>query len=249
MIWHIGCSGFHYKEWKEVFYPEGMPQRLWFEHYCKHFHALELNVSFYRFPQLKSLQNWYEKSPPSFLFSVKAPRLITHYKQFHDCKRMLSDFYTTCQNGLQEKLGAVLFQFPPMMAYKPETLSRIIDSLEPSFRNVLEFRHVTWWNEEVYDVLRKANISFCGQSHPQLPEKVVATNSLGYYRFHGVPRLYYSSYKRETIKKIHAALMNQKEVKEAQVFFNNTAGTAAVKNALFLQKLTGNVDVHRGSFS
>ena len=70
--WHIGCSGFHYKEWKEVFYPKGLPQRKWFDYYCEHFDTLELNVTFYRFPEMASLQNWYNKSPARFLFSVKA---------------------------------------------------------------------------------------------------------------------------------------------------------------------------------
>src|SRR5690349_13147184 len=97
--WHIGCSGFHYKEWKEVFYPKGLPQRKWFDHYCEHFDTIELNVTFYRFPELTSLQNWFHKSPDRFLFSVKAPRLITHYKKFEDCAGLLTDFYTTVRDG------------------------------------------------------------------------------------------------------------------------------------------------------
>ncbi len=76
--WWIGCSGFHYADWKKIFYPDDLPKRKWFEYYCQHFNTLGLNVTFYRFPQLKSLQNWYDKSPTKFSFSVKAPRLITH---------------------------------------------------------------------------------------------------------------------------------------------------------------------------
>src|SRR5262245_59274802 len=107
MNWHIGCSGFHYREWKGMFYPEKTPQRLWFEYYSSQFNTLELNVTFYRFPQLSFLQNWYQKSPENFQFTVKVPRLITHYKQFNETQDMLNDFYGTVKEGLKQKLGAV----------------------------------------------------------------------------------------------------------------------------------------------
>src|ERR1044072_6786414 len=93
--WWIGCSGFHYKHWVGKFYPGDLPQRKWFEFYCEHFDTLELNVTFYRFPQLSSLQSWYKRSPAKFQFAVKAPRAITHYKKFNDIERLISDFYST----------------------------------------------------------------------------------------------------------------------------------------------------------
>ena len=160
MKWHIGCSGFHYRDWKEVFYPPKLPQRKWFEYYNSHFDTLELNVTFYRFPQLKFLQNWYAVSSPGFVFTVKAPRLITHYKKFHDCDRLLSDFYSTVITGLVDKLGTVLFQFPPSMAYDADLLERIIRSLSKEVINVLEFRHASWWTQTVYRRLKKDKIIF-----------------------------------------------------------------------------------------
>ena len=90
--WHIGCSGFHYKGWKEVFYPKGVPQRKWFEYYGEYFKTLELNVTFYRFPRVHILKSWYDKSPPDFSFSVKVPRAITHYKKMNDCEKFLTRF-------------------------------------------------------------------------------------------------------------------------------------------------------------
>ncbi len=77
--WHIGCSGFSYKDWKEVFYPKGIPQRKWFEYYGEHFKTLELNVTFYRFPQVSMLKSWYERSPPDFSFFCKS---ATHHHSF-----------------------------------------------------------------------------------------------------------------------------------------------------------------------
>lgn len=239
MQWHIGCSGFHYRDWKDIFYPPGLPQRKWFDYYATRFDCLELNVTFYRFPQLKFLQTWYEASPSHFRFAVKAPRLITHYKQFKDCKRMLGDFYGTCAEGLREKLAAVLFQLPPQFAFTPERLDMLAENMNPAFRNVIEFRHDTWWKGGVYSRFRKEGLIFCGISHPSLPDDTVVTNSCAYYRFHGVPKLYYSRYKRLYVQEIADRLAGNPKVREAFVFFNNTATQAAIKNAMWLGKYTG----------
>jgi uncharacterized protein YecE (DUF72 family) len=231
MEWHIGCSGFHYKDWKGKFYPEGLPQKRWFDYYCEHFDTIELNVTFYRFPQLSFLQNWYQKSPAQFRFSVKAPKAITHFKQFHDCGRMISDFYDTINNGLQEKLGPVLFQMPPRFNYDEERLDRIIKSLDPSFNNVTEFRHVSWWREDVYKKLAENKITFCGQSHPLLPDDVIQNRPSVYYRFHGVPNLYRSPYSKEFLQNVVSAVKHNKGTKEGWFYFNNDYDAVGVNNA------------------
>src|ERR1700754_1371162 len=169
-VWHIGCSGFHYRHWKGSFYPPDLAQKRWFEFYATQFSTLELNVTFYRFPRLEVLQTWYDKAPADFRFAVKAPKAITHFKQFHGTVDMLTDFYNTIRAGLQEKLGPVLFQFPPRFRYEPERLERIVAQLDPGFDNVLEFRHPGWWREEVYSALRQRKIAFCGMSPPELAE-------------------------------------------------------------------------------
>jgi uncharacterized protein YecE (DUF72 family) len=240
MKWHIGCSGFHYKEWKNLFYPEKLAQKKWFEFYSAHFDTLELNVTFYRFPRLSDLQNWYAQSPPRFIFSVKAPRLITHFKKFNDCKRLLDDFYRTTRNGLKEKLGLVLFQLPPRWDYKPERLKLLTSNMESGIRNAVEFRDKSWWNETVYRELKNAGIIFTGISHPQLPPDLVINNKTVYYRFHGTPRLYYSVYKNRTLeKKVHLIEENP-DVQEIFIYFNNTATTGAIKNAAWLKTYLNN---------
>lgn len=236
MKWHTGCSGYHYREWKEVFYPPGLPQRKWFEYYSSHFDTLELNVTFYRFPQLKFLQNWYAISAPHFIFTVKAPRLITHYKKFNECDGLLKDFYDTVTAGLGNKLGTVLFQFPPSMQYNAGLLNRIITSLSVEVINVLEFRHSSWWNRGVYSELKKNNIIFAGISHPELPDNIIINNKIAYYRFHGVPAIYYSSYNRDKLKTIADSLLGNRVVKETYLYFNNTATTGAIENAMWLKE-------------
>ncbi len=236
---HVGCSGYHYRHWRGVFYPDKLPMRRWFEFYSQHFRTLELNVTFYRFPQLSFLQNWYAQSPEGFTFAVKAPKLITHFKQFSNCRQLLADFYDTTANGLAEKLGAVLFQLPPRLAYAPDRLARILDALDPAFGNVLEFRHPSWWQQDVYAALRERGISFCGQSHPLLPDVVISTAPLLYYRFHGVPDLYRSPYSEEELSRIAAEIRCKQGVETAFLYFNNDIDASAIANARQLRELLG----------
>lgn len=91
--WRIGCSGYYNRIWKGSFYPEDLPMTKWFDYYAEKFNSLELNTTFYHFPTPEILKKWYDTSPSGYKFSVKAPRLITHYKKFKDCKRLLNDFY------------------------------------------------------------------------------------------------------------------------------------------------------------
>ncbi len=237
--WHIGCSGFHYKDWKGPFYPIDLPQRKWFDFYCEHFNTLELNVTFYRFPQLSFLQNWYQKSPAGFRFSVKAPRAITHYKKFNDTTDVITDFYDTINNGLQEKLGPVLFQLPPSYSYDTEKLEHIISSLNPTFKNVVEFRHVSWWRNDVYKELAKHDIAFCGMSHPSLPDDVIENTNTVYYRFHGAPDLYRSRYSIAFLKQVANAIKNCAGTTEAWCYFNNDYDAIGVINAKEMIGLVG----------
>ena len=237
MQYFIGCSGFYNKDWKEVFFPKGLPQSKWFEFYCTQFNTLELNTTFYRFPRIEILQKWYDKSPADFKFSVKAPRLITHYKQFNDVARLLHDFYTSVQEGLREKLGCVLFQLPARIAYSEAFLQRITQNLDNSFKNVIEFRHISWWNQFVFVELAKHNISFCSISIKNLPAEIIANTPLLYYRFHGIKKLYFSEYTKQTIKNFSRELTLQQNIQETFIYFNNTATIAALRNARYVQKL------------
>src|SRR5438552_2755153 len=122
---NIGCSGYYNRHWKGIFYPKKLPQNKWFEFYCQQFNSVELNSTFYKLPSEKGLQTWFNKSPDDFTFSVKAPRLITHFKKFNDCKRLINDFYSACEKGLGHKLGCILFQLPPSIIFNENNLSQI----------------------------------------------------------------------------------------------------------------------------
>ena len=240
--WAIGCSGFHYKEWKGIFYPESIPQKEWFKFYAQKFNTLELNVTFYRFPVVKSLETWYNTAPDNFSFAVKVPRLITHYKKFSDCTRLIDDFYTLITKGLKEKLGPVLFQLPPKYVYTNERLALIVNSMYKEFKNVIEFRDTSWWTNDVFVRLKKEKLIFCGIDYPGLPNDAIVTNKVVYYRFHGRPRLYYSAYKKEDLKINADSILANKKVTSAYIFFNNTATQAAIKNANSLKKYIDQYD-------
>jgi len=231
MAINTGCSGFYNRHWKGVFYPETLAQSKWFTFYCEHFNTIELNGTFYKFPTAISLETWYKKSPVNFSFAVKAPRLITHYKKFKDCSQQIDEFYNACELGLKDKMGCLLFQFPPGFKYDEDSLDLILKSLKPQFKNVVEFRNPGWWNKEVYDALKAHDIIFCSVNHPKLPEDIIITSSTAYVRLHGNPQLFYSAYSDEFLSTLHNTLVKNKKIKDAFVFFNNTASTVGIINA------------------
>lgn len=244
--WEIGCSGFYYKHWRGLFYPDRFPQTKWFYFYCEHFNSLELNVTFYRFPELSMVEGWYKKSPEDFRFAVKAPRLVTHYKQFIDTTSLLNEFYDIIETGLKQKLGCVLYQLPPRTKYTEAQLDKIMDALSDqnlqrgnNVPKVLEFRHDSWWNNDVYKRLKENNISFCGQSHPLLPDDLLQNTPITYYRFHGVPQLYQSEYTEDFLEEKYLQIKKHRGTKEAFLFFNNDIDGSAIVNAKQMQQLAG----------
>lgn len=240
---HIGCSSFYNARWIAVFYPEELPRSKWFEYYCSQFSSFEINATFYRFPTLKSLESWYSKAPEKFIYAVKAPKTITHIKKFIDCETEISKFYEVCETGLKEKLGPILFQLPPSFHFSEENLELIVKSLNSKYNNTVEFRHKSWWNPEVFEILKKNKITFCNVSHPTLPDTIVANSETGYLRLHGKPKMFYSSYSDEDLEN-YLKNLEEKNFAEIYIYFNNTASEAGVLNALKTKKLAENFFKH-----
>ncbi len=233
---NIGCSGYNYKEWKGLFYPVVISQNKWLEYYALHYNTVEINASFYRFPTEKSLKNWYDKTPAHFRFSIKATNQITHYKKFNDTQSIINEFYDVIKTGLRDKLECVLFQLPPSLIYSEETLERIVKQLDPAYKNVLEFRNVSWWNEDVYKILKEKNIIFCVSSYPGLPDDFVKTADTVYIRMHGKTELYKSNYSSTELHHLRDQIVHA-HVKEAFIYFDNTWGGNAIANARTMQQL------------
>lgn len=226
-----GCSGWYNKQWRGLFYPEDMPTGQWFAYYCEHFNTFEINATFYRFPAVKGMQGWYKKAPDGFTYAVKAPKQITHIKRFEDCATEIAKFYNACKEGLAEKLGTILFQLPPSFSYSEERLQLIITSLSSDFKNVVEFRHESWWREDVFPALAAADITFCSVNYPKLPTNVITTTATGYVRLHGNPKLFYSEYSEDDLRDLYNHILKQHNFTEVYVYFNNTASAAGIINA------------------
>ncbi len=231
-----GCSSFNESNWKGIFYPENLPRKDWFTFYCKHFNTYEMNGTFYKFPTDKTLANWYNKAPENFVFSVKMYKGITHFKKFKDCQQEIADFYNVCFENLKEKLGYILFQLPPSFSYSEEKLAMLLNGLDYSFKNAIEFRNASWWRSEVIEALKTKGVIFCNVSYPNLPEELITTTQTGYIRLHGTLKLFYSLYGKEYLQKLYNEIPAMKW-KEVFVYFNNTASENGIIDALDFKNL------------
>lgn len=233
----IGCSSFYNSKWRNIFYPEDLPSKKWFDYYCEHFSTFEINATFYKFPTSTILKNWYTKSPSNFCYSVKVPKEITHYKKLKDCKELIDEFYALCDFNLKEKLGCILFQLPPSYSFSKENLQNILSNLNPKYKNVIEFRHKSWWSEEVLTTLTKNKISFCSISHPTLPKDIILNTPIIYVRLHGQEKLYYSEYQKKELESLKESICSINKGKETYIYFNNTASQAGILNAMTMKSL------------
>lgn len=234
---YIGCSGFTNRDWKGFFFPEELPSKEQLNFYSTQFNSVEINSTFYRRPRPQTLQNWYDRTSEDFKFFTKIPKKITHVKRLKETAAEAADFCSHVHEGIREKLAGFLFQLPPSFHYSEEHLEQVIETVDSGFLNVVEFRHKSWWNDEILEALKDKNIVFSGVSFPKdLPNDLIINNDKSaYYRLHGVPVLFKSEYSEEELEKLATEIKKARQ--EVFVFFNNTWGTAALTNALYLKKL------------
>jgi uncharacterized protein YecE (DUF72 family) len=225
----VGCSGWRYWKWRELFY-EGVPQPDWFTHYSDVFDTVEINASFYSWPTVANVQAWRRQpGTKNFVYTVKVCELITHIKKFKGTKTLIRDFGVIA-DILGERMGCFLFQLPPSFRYTKARLTAIVDQLDPSRRNAVEFRHKSWWNNDVYEAFRNAGIIFCSCSGPRLPDALVKTADEVYVRLHGPRRWYRHDYSDDELQE-WADRIRASGAKTAWIYFNNDHNAHAPKNA------------------
>lgn len=234
---YIGCSGFYNNDWKGSLYPENAQSKDFLALYSQVFNSVEINSTFYRKPTSKTLLKWYDDTSDDFKFFIKIPKAISHEKRLKDSKEEISAFCEHIQTHLKEKLAGFLYQFSPSFRPSPENLDLILSSLDFDYLNVIEFRHESWWTEEIFNALKVQNIIFSGVSFPgHLPEDLIMNHpDILYYRLHGKPVLYKSEYSPEFLDNLAEKIRHTH--KKAFIFFNNTWGTAAIKNSIYLKKI------------
>lgn len=234
---YIGCSGFYNNDWKGSLYPENAQSKDFLILYSHTFNTVEINSTFYRKPTAKTLLKWHNETPEYFKFFIKIPKSISHEKHLKDSKEEISEFCSHIKEHLKDKLAGFLYQFPPSFKKSQENLDLILTNLDFKYVNVIEFRHESWWNDEIYTLLTENKIVFSGASFPgNLPEEVIINHpEILYYRLHGKPVLYKSEYSHEFLDTLAEKIKNSD--RKAFIFFNNTWGTAAIKNSLYLKKI------------
>ena len=193
---YVGCSGWFYWKWRGQFYPVDLPTGGWFNHYAEQFDTVEINASFYSWPTVANVKAWLRKpGEKDFVYTVKVCELITHISRFEGTETLVKDFGMIA-DILGERMGCFLFQLPPSYHFTHVRLNSILAQLDASRRNVVEFRHSSWWNETVYSAFRETGTIFCSCSGPRLPDDLVRTADDVYLRLHGPERWYRHDYSK-----------------------------------------------------
>jgi len=236
---YIGTSGFSYPHWeKGVFYPSGLAKAKQLEYYSQHFQTVELNNSFYRLPSAKSFQSWRQRTPPDFVFAVKASRYLSHLKKLKDCRQPWKVFIKQT-SLLKEKLGPILFQFPANWPVNSQRLEDFLKILPKKHDYVFEFRQPSWFSTEVYQLLRKYKAALCLADSTDWPYQEELTANFVYLRLHGGQALYSSSYTGKELKKWADKIKEWAKGRDVYAYFNNDVGGYAVVNAQKLKEMLG----------
>jgi len=226
---YAGTSGYSYKEWKGHFYPEKIAPDQMLQFYSTKLPAVEINNTFYRLPKRELLENWGEQVPPDFRFAVKASQKITHMKRLKNVEEETT-YLMDVVGALEKKLGVVFFQLPPNFKKDIERLGAFLEALPEHVPVAWEFRHATWFDDEVYDLLRKHNAALClADADDDLEVPLVSTASWGYMR------LRRPGYPPDELQQWFKWVRDQKW-KDAFVFFKHEEAGAGPKMAMeFLQ--------------
>ena len=179
---HVGTSGYSYKEWKGPFYPKDLPAAQMLEYYAQRFGAVEINNTFYRMPKASVLQEWAAQVPEDFRFTLKAPQSITHFKRLKEAGESVAYFLRQA-GALGHRLGPLLFGLPPNFKKDVQRLRDFLELIPEQHRIVFEFRHDSWFDDEVFGALRQRQVALCiteAEDGPKVPQ--VATADWGYLR-------------------------------------------------------------------
>lgn len=222
----VGTSGWAYTSWKPDFYPPKTPSSKFLNFYSTQLNCVEVNYTFRAFPTAKTLQNWIFSSTPDFQFAAKAHQRITHIKRLRDIEQDVSAFYAALQSLSQaNKLGPVLFQLPPNMKADIDRLSTLLKCIPKYTGAAIEFRNESWFNDEVYDLMREYNVALCLAESDELQVPDVQTATFVYYRFRR------SDYSESEIGQISARLSAMLETRDVYAFLKHEETPKGAINA------------------
>lgn len=232
----VGTSGWQYKDWRGILYPQEVPQRLWLETYAEAFGTVESNNAFYRLPTPESFAGWRDRTPDGFVMAVKASRFLTHIKRLADPQEPVERLMNAASE-LKDKLGPILLQLPPTLKADPDRLARCLDCFPKHARVAVEPRHPSWWTDEIREILAARDTALCWADRLGRPQNPFwRTAGWGYVRLHEGRATPGPSYGDAALK-TWARRVGEAGWPDAYVYFNNDLGGAAVRNARRFAKL------------
>ncbi|HWT12116.1 MAG TPA: DUF72 domain-containing protein [Allosphingosinicella sp.] len=189
----IGCSGWNYKHWRDLFYPKGLPAKRWFAFYAEHFDTVEINNSFYMLPKAETFAKWRDQAPPGFRYAVKANRFLTQAKKLKECAEPLERMMAPVRH-LGDRLGPILYQLPPRFRINLERLEEFLELVPRDATSVFEFRDRSWYVAETLALLERHGASLCVHDMPGSASERCAVGPVAYVRFHGTEGKYWGRY-------------------------------------------------------
>jgi uncharacterized protein YecE (DUF72 family) len=210
----VGTSGYNYPEWRGSFYPEKFSTARMLQYYAERFPTVEINYTFYRMPTEKLLAGWADGTPAHFRFTLKAPRRITHDAKLQRCEELLQVFCRTART-LGPKLGALLFQLPPTYKRDASVLRDFVELLPDGIAAAFEFRHPSWFDEEVFGVLRGRRVALCVADSEKLSAPVEMTAPYAYFRLRD------EGYQQGDIERWAGIVGHLEGIDEAFVYFKH----------------------------
>jgi uncharacterized protein YecE (DUF72 family) len=232
----VGCSGWNYADWRERFYPKGLPTTRWLERYAEEFDTVEVNSTFYRLAQRSAVENWMRQTPDDFVFAIKASRFLTHMKRLTDMEQGVGRFYERIEPLVgTPKLGPVLWQLPENFHRDDDRLAGAIERL-PAGRHCFEFRHPSWFAEDVYALLRRHGVALVIGDHPERPfQTYETTTDWTFIRFHYGHRGRAGNYSHRELETWQRRIARWRSGVEVYAYFNNDWKGYAVENARWLK--------------
>jgi uncharacterized protein YecE (DUF72 family) len=233
---HVGCSGWVYPHWRDRLYPNGLPQRAWLSHYAEHFETVEVNSTFYRLASPSAVDAWVEQTPEGFIFTVKASRYLTHVKRLKGLETGIKRFYEPLGALTRaKKLGPVLWQLPETFHRDDERLSDALRAL-PAGRHAFEFRHPSWFVDDVYSLLRKHRAALVIGDDPERPfQSHERTTGWTFIRFHRGNRGRGGNYSDREIDAWARRISQWRRETEVFAYYNNDWDGYALSNAKRLE--------------
>jgi uncharacterized protein YecE (DUF72 family) len=238
---HIGTSGWSYKDWKGLFYPKALKSTDWLSYYSQTFRITEINSSFYHLPRKQTVEHWVQYTPDAFLFCPKMSRYLTHLKRLKEPEEPLERFFSIFE-PMQQKMGPVLLQLPPSLAFDPEVAGHLFKLLKKDYAArsfALEVRHKSWLEPEALGLMKHYSIALVlSESGNRFPYAELVTARSIYIRFHGPNGRYNTSYDEATLQRFARLFLPwQHQGHELWIFFNNDFYGYAIQNALRLEAL------------